>query len=59
MQLVRGYFQYSDIKEYKREAIKAAEELGYGEAVISKIKAATTETQIGNIMAEARKGSKH
>lgn len=43
------------LRKYKKEAIKAAKELYYGEDVIEKIKEAKTENQIRNIMEEARK----
>lgn len=42
------------IRAYKKEAIKAAKELYYGEDIIEKIKEAKTENQIRNIMKEAR-----
>lgn len=57
MQLVRGYYQYHDIEEYRREAINAAKDLEYSDSVIAKIEAAKTEAQIANIMANARKGA--
>lgn len=49
--------EYS-LETYKNEAIKAAKGLYYGQRVINKIKAAKSETEITNIMADARKGIK-
>lgn len=40
---------------YKREAMKAASELGYGPVVVAEIMNAKTERQITSIMIRARK----
>lgn len=39
---------------YRREAMKAAEELGYGRDVVEKIKAAKNDGEIERIMINAR-----
>ena len=45
----------SDIDVYRKEALSAAGDLGYGSEVISKIKKATTIGQIEIAMITARK----
>lgn len=42
-------------QEYKKNALKAAKQLGYGKAVVEKIKAAKTDGEIARIMTTARK----
>lgn len=42
------------MKGYKGEAIKAAKDLMYGEAVIKQIKRAKTENEVYMIMVQAR-----
>ena len=42
------------IKTYRKESIKAAEQLGYDASVIEKIKKASTEYEITRILTEAR-----
>ena len=49
------YSTVYDLNEYKREIIKTAKELLYGPEVIEKIKAANSQTEITNIMADARR----
>lgn len=44
----------SELEKYRRFAIDAANELGYGEDVIDQLIAAKTETKITNIMTFAR-----
>ena len=39
---------------YKSAAVKAAKDLGYGDRVVQKIKAAKTDSEIARIMGEAR-----
>ena len=43
-------------ESYKDRAIKAAKELCYGSEVIAKLKEARTDTEIENIMYDARHG---
>lgn len=50
----KGHHNESD---YKGQAIKAADELGYGYDVISKIRKAKTDNEISGIMTEARRNS--
>lgn len=40
---------------FKQNAIHAAQDLGYGDAVIKKIRAAKTDNEIDRIMRNARK----
>lgn len=54
-----GYKKYGAggngyVKGYKGEAIKAAKDLMYGEAVIKQIKRAKTENEVYMIMVQAR-----
>lgn len=49
---VTGFFGE---REYKTIAIKAAEDLGYGDLVISRIRRAKSEAEIEHIMVTARK----
>lgn len=46
---------YFGENKYKNAAIKAAKELGYGEEVVEKIKAAKSDSDVGRIMITARK----
>lgn len=46
---------YFGEKKYKDIAIKAAEELGYGDLVISRLHKADTDSEIERIMVTARK----
>lgn len=46
----------SQLREYRKDASKAANDLGYGDRVLSMIKAAKSIAEIGRIMASARKG---
>lgn len=39
---------------YRREALHAAKDFGYGDLVIAKIKAAKSDNEISRIMASAR-----
>lgn len=41
---------------YKKQAIKAAKELRYGETIINRLKEADTDGEIERIMIGARKG---
>ena len=41
---------------HRKESIRIAEELGYDESVVEKIKKATTEIEIDRILSDARKG---
>ena len=45
----------ADKVKYRKEAIKAAKDLGYGYVIIAKIKAAKTDAEIEHIMVQARK----
>ncbi len=45
----------SDTKVFKKQAIKAAKNLCYGEEVINKLEAATTIAEMDRIMKTARK----
>jgi hypothetical protein len=49
-----NYF-HSDLKALKKQVITAAKDLGYGDEVIDRIKAATDEAEIQRIMIDARK----
>lgn len=42
-------------KDYQRESIRIAEDFCYGDEVIEKIKAATTEDEISTVLRFARK----
>jgi hypothetical protein len=44
-----------DVKQFKRQAIKAAKDFNYGDEVISKLKAAKTVAEMDRIMRTARK----
>lgn len=44
--------------DYKKEALKAAKELCYGDEIKKKIKEAKTDEEIERIMASARKNKK-
>lgn len=51
------YYHYSPVLDlYKSNAIQAAKDLCYGEAVINLLKNAKTEGEISRIMTNARKG---
>ena len=43
-----------EFKTYKKDAVKAAEELRYGDNVVNRIKAAKTEAEIQRVMVTAR-----
>lgn len=43
-----------EFKTYKKDAVKAAEELRYGDNVVNRIKAAKTEAEIQRIMTTER-----
>lgn len=43
------------LKEVKKDAKKAARDLGYGKAVLARLDAAKTEGEVSNIMVNARK----
>lgn len=45
----------TELRTYKHQALVAAKDLLYDEETISKIKAAKTENEIRQIMAEGRK----
>lgn len=45
---------YKRSPEYRRDAIRAAQDLGYGDEVISKIREAKNDYQISCIMKMAR-----
>lgn len=47
--------QLADLSQYRRQAIKAAEDFKYGRKVENALKAAKTEREITRIMATARK----
>ena len=51
---MRDYL-FEDKHHYKKQALKAAKELNYGNTVIRKIKAANTDGEIARIMMSARK----
>ena len=42
------------LRLYRKDALKAAKDLGYGEEVIQQIKNAKTDDEISRIMASAR-----
>lgn len=52
----KGAYQHYNMKEYRKESIRTAKELGYDNSVISKIKTAKTEREITDILAKARRG---
>lgn len=43
-----------EFKTYKKDAVKAAEELRYGDNVVNRIKATKTEAEIQRIMTTER-----
>ena len=43
-----------EFKTYKKDAVKAAEELRYGDNVVNRIKVAKTEAEIQRIMTTER-----
>lgn len=43
-----------EFKTYKKDAVKAAKELRYGDNVVNRIKAAKTEAEIQRIMVTER-----
>lgn len=45
----------SELKLYKKQAIKAAKDLMYGKEVVEKVEAASTIADIDRIMKNARK----
>ena len=49
-----SYDSYSLLK-YRKDAITAAKDLGYGNDIVEQIKQAENETQIDNIMRSARR----
>lgn len=49
---------YVAIRDYKKSAIKAAEDFNYGDEVIRKIKQAETIREISDIMEKARVNGK-
>lgn len=49
------YF-YSDVKNYKKQALQAAKDLGYSKTVQNEIREAKTEAEIERIMVTARHG---
>ena len=51
---VISYDSYSLLK-YRKDAITAAKDLGYGNDIVERIKQAENETQIDNIMRSARR----
>ena len=44
----------TELNNYRRQAITAAKELGYGKAVVERLMAAENDAQITNIMKSAR-----
>ena len=53
---VISYDSYSLLK-YRKDAITAAKDLGYGNGIVERIKQAENETQIDNIMRSARRAN--
>lgn len=51
---VISYDSYLLLK-YRKDAITAAKDLGYGNDIVERIKQAENETQIDNIMRSARR----
>ena len=51
---VISYDSYLLLK-YRKDAITAAKDLGYGNGIVERIKQAENETQIDNIMRSARR----
>ena len=47
--------RYDHTNAYRSDSIKAAKDLGYGEQVIKRLRAAKTEGEICRIMTNARK----
>lgn len=52
----KGEEMSPEVRAYQRRAIGVAYDLGYPKSTIEKLKAATTELQIINILAAARHG---
>lgn len=48
-------YNFEEFRNYKRQAIKAARDLNYGDEVISDIRAAKKDSEIITIMANARR----
>ena len=45
----------SEVKQFKRQAVKAAKDLFYGDEVVKQLEAATTISEMDRIMKTARK----
>lgn len=52
----KSNYESDDVRIYRREALKAAHDLCYGDEVKARIKNATSSAEIARIMRTARNG---
>lgn len=54
----KSNYETDDLRQYRKEALKAARDLCYGEEVQRRIKNAKTSAEISRIMKSARMGGR-